>query len=66
MARKKNPYVILWSASRDRWEVWRESREVAHSVDLERCTEAYPDALVGPGPGSPTPPYDERGLVAVR
>lgn len=55
----KHPHTILWNRLDGRWEVWHESREVAVSVDLDTCRDAYPDALVGPGPGSATPHSDE-------
>lgn len=40
----KNPHIIVYNPGTGRFEVWHESREVAHSTTLEACQRKYPDA----------------------
>lgn len=40
----KNPHIIVYNPGTGRFEVWHESREVAHCTTLEACQRKYPDA----------------------
>lgn len=43
---KRNPHVIVYNDHTGRFEVWHESREVAHSSSLKACVDEYPQASV--------------------
>ena len=41
--------VALWSQTRRKWELWRQSRPVAESSLLDVLLREYPNALVPDG-----------------
>jgi len=42
----KHEQIIRWDLHTERWEVWYESSEIAHSLNLQTLIDQYPKALL--------------------